>query len=262
LSSTDTPTDDAQTEEEAAPVDHARDDLVARLTDHLGAGLIESHLVPGDDLCVRVARDSWVEAAEFSRKGLGFAYFSFLSGIDWMPSPFGRDMDAQVDLQLEADEADHSGTDEGSATDSDDATDTFESGVAGGDTRFQVFARVNDVVNGLGITFKVDVPTSDLSVASWVEVYPGANWHERECWEMFGITFTGHPGLRHLYLPGEFEGNPLRKDYPLLARRMKPWPGIVDVEQMPDDETPAADPAQPVDSNEGGDASESSGGEA
>jgi len=70
-------------------------------------------------------------------------------------------------------------------------------------------------------------------------VYAGANWHERECWEMYGISFEGHPGLRHIYLPAGFEGNPLRKDYPLLARRLKPWPGIVDVEQMPGDDDPA-----------------------
>ena len=72
-------------------------------------------------------------------------------------------------------------------------------------------------------------------------VYAGANWHEREAWEMFGITFTGHPGLRHIYLPGEFEGNPLRKDYPLLARRVKPWPGIVDVEAMPGEDEDSED---------------------
>ena len=41
--------------------------------------------------------------------------------------------------------------------------------------------------------------------------------------EMYGISFEGHPGLRHIYLPAGFEGNPLRKDYPLLARRLKPW---------------------------------------
>jgi NADH-quinone oxidoreductase subunit C len=50
---------------------------------------------------------------------------------------------------------------------------------------------------------------------------------------MFGIAFDGHPSLRHLYLPAEFEGNPLRKDFPLLAREVKPWPGLVDVEGMP-----------------------------
>lgn len=57
---------------------------------------------------------------------------------------------------------------------------------------------------------------------------------------MFGITFVGHPDLRHLYLPGEFEGNPLRKDFPLLARLVKPWPGVVDVEPMPET-TPAGE---------------------
>ena len=50
---------------------------------------------------------------------------------------------------------------------------------------------------------------------------------------MFGIGFVGHPDLRNIYLPGEFEGYPLRKDFPLLAREVKPWPGLVDVEQFP-----------------------------
>ena len=50
-------------------------------------------------------------------------------------------------------------------------------------------------------------------------MYAGADWHEREAWEMFGVTFVGHPGLRHMYLPRDFEGHPLRKDFPLLARR-------------------------------------------
>ena len=66
-----------------------------------------------------------------------------------------------------------------------------------------------------------------------MSVYPGADWHEREAWEMYGFVFDGHPSLRHLYLPFEFEGHPLRKDYPLLAREVKPWPGLVDVEPMP-----------------------------
>jgi NADH-quinone oxidoreductase subunit C len=50
---------------------------------------------------------------------------------------------------------------------------------------------------------------------------------------MYGIRFDGHPSLRHLYLPSGFEGHPLRKDFPLLARVVKPWPGLVDVEPMP-----------------------------
>ncbi len=73
---------------------------------------------------------------------------------------------------------------------------------------------------------------------TWTGVYAGADWHERETCEMFGIGFAGHPNLVNMYLPADFEGHPLRKDFPLLARRVKPWPGIVDVEPMPggDDE--------------------------
>jgi NADH-quinone oxidoreductase subunit C len=60
---------------------------------------------------------------------------------------------------------------------------------------------------------------------------------------MFGIGFTGHPDLRNMYLPSDFEGYPMRKDFPLLARMVKPWPGIVDVEPLPggtDDEKDGA----------------------
>ena len=57
---------------------------------------------------------------------------------------------------------------------------------------------------------------------------------------MYGLDFRGHPNQVHMYLPGEFEGFPLRKDYPLLAREVKPWPGLVDVEPMPgEDPEPA-----------------------
>lgn len=213
---------------EAEETDETRQALLSRIRGEFGDALVGSHVRPGDDLWVRVTTESWGELAAYLRNGLGFAYFSFLAGLDWLPSPFGRDMDSQVDLTLEPVEPKE--------------PEPMAQGVAGGSTRFQVFARVNDVVNHRAVTCKVDVPDAEMSVASWVSVYPGANWHERECWEMYGISFGGHPGLRHIYLPGAFEGNPLRKDYPLLARRMKPWPGIVDVELMPgeDDDEPEA----------------------
>ena len=106
-------------------------------------------------------------------------------------------------------------------------------GVAGGETRFQLLARVYSIGDRVGVTLKADVPDDTIAIDSWSEIYAGANWHEREAWEMFGVTFTGHPNLKKLYLPGDFEGFPLRKDFPLLARMVKPWPGIVDVEGMP-----------------------------
>ncbi len=219
-----------ETEEVAVEVDEGRDALLVDLQSELGDALVESHLKPGDDLWIRVSREAWVETAHVLREGLGFRFFNFLSAIDWLPSPFGRDMDSQVDLSLDPPE-------------DESEPEPMETGYAGGDTRFQVFARVNDVTSLRAVTIKTDLPDDDLSIATWIPVYAGANWHEREAAEMFGITFTGHPNPRKLYLPGDFQGYPLRKDYPLLSRRIKPWPGIVDVEQMPgeDDEEGAAE---------------------
>ncbi len=105
---------------------------------------------------------------------------------------------------------------------------------AGSDGRYQLFAVVESTRRkSWRVILKTDLPDDDLHADSWVSVYPGADWHEREAWEMYGFVFDGHPSLRHLYLPSEFEGHPLRKDYPLLAREVKPWPGLVDVEPMP-----------------------------
>jgi NADH-quinone oxidoreductase subunit C len=125
-------------------------------------------------------------------------------------------------------------------------------GVTGSEGRFQVFAHVQSSRKHTGITMKVDIGAqeedgSGMLAESWTPVYPGADWHERECWEMFGITFEGHPAIRHLYLPDQFEGHPLRKDFPLLSRTVKPWPGLVDVEPMPEDEAEAAAAAEATD---------------
>jgi NADH-quinone oxidoreductase subunit C len=117
-------------------------------------------------------------------------------------------------------------------------------GAAGSAGRFQVFAHVQSTARHWGITLKTDVDETSPHLATWVPVYAGADWHERECWEMYGIVFDGHPSLRHLYLPAEFEGHPLRKDFPLLARDVKPWPGLVDVEPMPGEDAPADAPAE------------------
>ena len=105
----------------------------------------------------------------------------------------------------------------------------------------RLLARLTDRAVTSAVTIKVDVPES-MSMPTWIHSFAGANWHERETHEMFGIDFDGHPDLRNLYLPGEFEGYPLRKDFPLLSRMVKPWPGIVDVEPMPgaaEDDAPA-----------------------
>ncbi len=214
LSLTDT---DTSAEAEPQP-DERREAWAARLADSLGDGYAEHHIIGGSDLWVRVARDSWTDAATAARDLLGCQFFDWLSAIDWLPSPFGRDMDAQEDNPEPK------------------AADPMEQGHAGGETRFQMVMRLYSITEHMGLTIKADLPDGDLSIDTLIGVYPGADWHEREAWEMFGIHFNNHPDLRNIYLPGEFEGNPLRKDFPLLARRVKPWPGIVDVELFPGEE--------------------------
>lgn len=223
---------DTETEEstdDAPEVDEAREAIVAQLTEHLGDAVVDSHILPGRDIWVRVRAENWVATHEAAQKSMGFTFFDFLSIIDWMPSPYGRDMDSEQDLVVH-------GRDEKELP-------AMASGYAGGDSRFQVFSRLFNIKTNYGITFKADLADTPV-VDTLIPVFPGVNWHEREAWEMFGVHFTGHPDLRALYLPTGFEGNPMRKDFPLLARRVKPWPGIVDVEPMPgddDDEEGGAD---------------------
>jgi NADH-quinone oxidoreductase subunit C len=196
----------------ALPGDGLREGIVDDLRAAIGDRLLDTHLLPQTDLWVRVASDAWGDTAA-ALQSRGFDYFCFLSAIDWMPSPFGKGEDVPGEEPAERDTE-------------------IRQGYAGGDTRFQVFARVTDLRRHVGVTVKADVPDT-MVMPTWIRWYAGANWHERETHEMFGIGFDGHPDLRNIYLPTEFEGHPLRKDFPLLARMIKPWPGIVDVEPMP-----------------------------
>ncbi len=217
---------DVATEAPAAlPGDGLREGIIDALRRDIGDELVDTHLVPNDDLWIRVATGSWRAAAE-SLHAAGFDYFCFLSAIDWMPSPYGRGEDDPTQPPPER-------------------STEIKQGYAGGETRFQMLARLTDTKRHVGVTLKADVPDDTLAVDTWIPVYAGANWHERETHEMFGIGFNGHPDLRNIYLPTEFEGYPLRKDFPLLARMVKPWPGIVDVEPMPlsDADGEAADAA-------------------
>ena len=199
-----------------APRDERREAELARVTGALGAAVVSSHLKPNDDIWIRVTAESWRATGE-TLKSLGYTYFCYLSAIDWLPSPFGKGEDDPTQPAPERDT-------------------TITHGYTGGDTRFQVLARVTQPHTSIGINVKVDVADNEPVLDSWCNVYAGANWHERETHEMFGIGFNGHPDLRNMYLPADFEGHPLRKDFPLLARIVKPWPGIVDVEPLPGDD--------------------------
>lgn len=222
-------------ETEASEVDQPRQDLLDAITAELGDAVVGSHIAPGRELWVRVTAEAWSEAAAVLQGSLGYRFFDWLSAIDWMDSPYGRSMDAEVDKQL--------GLVETEEAESDVANPTGADGYAGGESRIQVLARVHSIEAQLGVTLKADVP--DMTIGTWTKTFPGAEWHEREAWEMFGITFQDHPGLRPLYLPSDFQGNPMRKDFPLLARIIKPWPGIVDVEPFPESPEQGASTTNP-----------------
>ena len=223
------PTDASEAEpvvDAATALDENAARMLERLQAELGDAIIEHGATYGD-VVVRVRPDAWRRAAQFAKHELGCDYLSFVSAIDWMPAP----------AIVEAGSGD---------TSTPAQPKEMTPGVAGSAGRFQLFAVVASTLGAhQRVVLKTDVAEDDPRAESWVSVYPGADWHERETWEMFGIVFDGHPALRHLYLPFEFEGHPLRKDYPLLAREVKPWPGLVDVEPMPgedpdDAEAPAA----------------------
>lgn len=230
----------------APPPDPYESDLQALKTE-LGDALVQSGAQRGD-LWVRVHRDAWDHAAEVLRNQLGYDYFCFLSAVDWMPPTWPNPKVIEAE-GVEAEEAE---------PEPPPSTET-KSGFAGGDSRFQVLARVYSTTRHQGVFVKADLDDDTPEVMTWSRVYRGADWHERETHEMYGIGFTGHPYLANLYLPGAFEGYPLRKDFPLLSREVKPWPGLVDVEQFPasykdPNETPAATEDGATEENAGADA--------
>ncbi|HEY7564255.1 MAG TPA: NADH-quinone oxidoreductase subunit C [Acidimicrobiia bacterium] len=147
---------------------------------------------------VRVPVSSWTESLRIARDDHALVFFSWLSAIDWSN---------QVEV-------------------GDALTETVEE-------RIELLAAVGDLTSGNLIIFSTNLDKESPVVESLVGIYPGANWHEREAHEMFGIEFRGHPQLQKLYLPDGFLGNPLRKSFPLLTREVKPWPGKVDVEGLP-----------------------------
>jgi NADH-quinone oxidoreductase subunit C len=224
----------AGTATSTTPVDDRQQALLEDLTVRLGDDVVGSHLRTGD-VWVRVRRDGWLRAARECR-AMNFDYFCFLSGIDWMPHTWPN---PRVEGSAVADTGEDELVEADEEALAEPEPDTQESGAivtgfAGGESRFQVLARLYSTRRHIGVTLKADLDDEAPRVESWTSVYPGANWAERETWEMYGFDFVGHPNLVHLYLPGEFEGYPLRKDFPLLAREVKPWPGLVDVEPMPE----------------------------
>ena len=125
---------------------------------------------------VRVAPPAWKEAVIAARDELGLVFLSWLSAVDWSNEvAVGDEHDEPVE------------------------------------ERYEILCAVSDLTDGNLVVISTDIDHDAPSIDSVTDVYPGANWHEREAAEMFGIDFVGHPDLIKLYLPDGFEGYPLRK---------------------------------------------------
>ena len=153
-----------------------------------------------DTLKINVDFTSWIDTHKILKKDFNLSFFNWLSAVDW-------------DNEVKTGDAPK-----------EPVTPSFEI--------LSCLSQTNS--NNLVISSTV-ISKENAEIESLVEVFAGANWHEREAYEMFGINFLNHPNLTKLYLPDDYEGNPLLKSFELISREVKPWPGEVDVEGMPED---------------------------
>jgi len=84
--------------------------------------------------------------------------------------------------------------------------------------RFEVVYHLRSLVFNYRLGLKVDVPDQSLSLPTLTGVWRAADWLEREAYDLFGVRFAGHPDLRRIMLPDDWDGHPYRRDYPLAGR--------------------------------------------
>ncbi|MEZ5174747.1 MAG: NADH-quinone oxidoreductase subunit C [Acidimicrobiia bacterium] len=192
----DAPEEQTDGPETAGTETDSLEDYAAGLVDTLGA---VGATVEFGTVRIQVDPGRWVDTINEARKELEL--FSWLSAIDWSKEVEVGDKVDDVDALEE---------------------------------RFDVLCRLSSVTNADGAIFVASISKESPRIASLAPTIAGAEWHERETHEMFGIDFDGNTNLIPLYLPDDFIGNPLLKSYPLLSREVKPWPGDVDVEPMPE----------------------------
>jgi len=142
---------------------------------------------------VTVAAQDWIPALTAARDRLGADFFDWLTGVDELAEGF--------------------------------TVAAFVCSATGSPVVLPTAAEPGRLARGQGLILKTALPRERPELPTATTVYRGANWHERETFEMFGIAFTGHPNLKPLLLPDGFEGTPLRKDFVLAARVAKAWPG-------------------------------------
>ncbi len=98
--------------------------------------------------------------------------------------------------------------------------------------RFALAYYLYSMTHNRSLRLKVYLPDDNPVVSSITDVYPAANWQEREAYDLMGINFAGHPDLRRILMPDDWDGHPLRKDYPLGYETVQFTFNFDDVEQF------------------------------
>jgi NADH-quinone oxidoreductase subunit C len=93
--------------------------------------------------------------------------------------------------------------------------------------RFEVVFSLFSIWKRLHIRVKAKIPEEEPEIDSVTDLWMGADWHERECYDMFGIKFKGHHFLKRILMPEDWNGHPLRKDYPLKGKEL--WRGFREI---------------------------------
>jgi NADH-quinone oxidoreductase subunit C len=108
-------------------------------------------------------------------------------------------------------------------------TDYTASDEEGEEKRFHLVIHLMNPVNKARIRLKIRIADQE-SMPTLIDLWPGANWAEREIFDMFGVRFEGHPDLRRILMDVRWEGHPLRKDYPLRGYQVFLTPEPIDPE--------------------------------
>lgn len=177
------------------------DNLTTAVEQHL-AGKIEATKVACEELTIEVSKENLLQVAKVLRDAdeLQFEQLIDLCGVDYLT--YGRD-------EWATEEATGTGFGRGRETDPVD--------IETNNKRFAVVYHLLSVTLNQRIRMRVFVNAEDMMLPSVIDIWNGANWFEREAFDLYGVLFEGHPDLRRILTDYGFIGHPFRKDFPVIG---------------------------------------------
>ena len=180
--------------------------LQARFPQHV----LGTHAYRGQETVV-LKREGWLEVARFLRDdpAMAFDFLMDLACVDYVK--FGRSQSSAPTLTTPS-PLPYCMTPKPQA-------ERWERLVSDDEFRFEVVCHLYSSLRNRRLRVEVPLTAADPSVPSLTGLWKSADWFEREAWDLFGVTFTGHPNLRRILMYESFQGHPLRKDYPIRKRQ-------------------------------------------